>query len=121
MIRGELRSREVFRSPCIPEADRHHQLVFSRCKRNWASGITTSPRSPRVSGLLLVVGPKAAMSDYVPQEWQFALQADTTVTPILGQGDYPPVPDGLKLFHGEDFGMTYQQRHKRSRGARNPS
>jgi hypothetical protein len=29
--------------------------------------------------LVLIVGPKAAMSDYVRQEWQFALQADKAV------------------------------------------
>jgi hypothetical protein len=33
--------------------------------------------------LVLVVGPKAAVSDYVRREWQFALQADRAVTPIL--------------------------------------
>ena len=53
--------------------------------------------------LVLVVGPKAAVSDYVRQEWQFALQADKAVTPILRQGDYPLVPDELKLLHCEDF------------------
>ncbi len=53
--------------------------------------------------LVLVVGPKAAMSDSVRQEWQFALQADKAVTPILRQGDYPLVPDELKLLHCEDF------------------
>ena len=53
--------------------------------------------------LVLVVGPKAELSDYVRQEWQFALQADKAVTPILRQGDYPLVPDELKLLHCEDF------------------
>jgi TIR domain len=37
--------------------------------------------------LALVVGPKAALSDYMQQEWQFALQADKPVTSILRQGD----------------------------------
>src|SRR6266571_1166051 len=37
--------------------------------------------------LMLVVGPKAAVSDYVGQEWQFTLQADTAITPTLRQGD----------------------------------
>src|SRR5712671_6832427 len=36
--------------------------------------------------LVLVVGPKAAVSDYVRQEWQFALHADKAVTPILRLG-----------------------------------
>jgi hypothetical protein len=39
----------------------------------------------------------------VRQEWQFALHADKAVTPILRQGDYPLVPDELKLLHCEDF------------------
>ena len=43
-------------------------------------------------------------SDYVRQEWQFALrEADKVVTPILRLGDYPLVPDELKLLHCEDF------------------
>jgi hypothetical protein len=50
-----------------------------------------------------VVGPKAAVSDYVRQQWQFALQADKAVTPILQHGDYPVVPDELKLLPCEDF------------------
>ena len=39
--------------------------------------------------LVLVVGPSAALSDYMRQEWQFALQADKAVTPILLLRDYP--------------------------------
>ena len=46
--------------------------------------------------LVLVVGPKATLSDYVRQQWRFALQADKAVTPILRQGDYPLIPDELK-------------------------
>jgi NB-ARC domain/TIR domain len=54
--------------------------------------------------LLLVVGPQAVSSDYVRQEWQFAyFQADKFVTPILRRGDFPLVPDELKLLHCEDF------------------
>jgi WD40 repeat protein len=54
--------------------------------------------------LLLIVGPKAAESDYVRQEWQFAwFEADKVVTPILRQGDYDLVSDELKLLHCEDF------------------
>jgi WD40 repeat protein len=54
--------------------------------------------------LLLVVGPKAVVSDYVRQEWQFAyFQADKIVTPILRAGDFRFVPDELKLLHCEDF------------------
>ncbi len=54
--------------------------------------------------LLLVVGPKAAESLYVRQEWQFAyFEAEKIVTPILHRGDYSNVADELKLLHCEDF------------------
>ncbi len=54
--------------------------------------------------LVLVVGPKAAESLYVRQEWQFAyFEAEKIVTPILRRGDFPIVPDELKLLHCEDF------------------
>jgi hypothetical protein len=54
--------------------------------------------------LVLVVGPHAAASDYVRQEWQFAwFEADKVVTPILRLGDYPLVPAELKPLHCEDF------------------
>jgi hypothetical protein len=53
--------------------------------------------------LVLVVGPAVATSEYVRQEWQFALQHDKVVTPVLRLGDYPLVPDELRLFHAEDF------------------
>src|SRR5690348_1418632 len=53
--------------------------------------------------LVLVIGPRAVSSDYVRQEWQFALQDDKVVTPVLRLGDYPLVPDELRLLHTEDF------------------
>jgi hypothetical protein len=54
--------------------------------------------------LVLVVGPQAAESLYVRQEWQFAyFEAEKIVTPILRCGDYQHVPDELKLLHCEDF------------------
>ena len=54
--------------------------------------------------VVLVVGPKAAESLYVRQEWQFAyFEAEKIVTPILRCGDYSNVPDELKLLHCEDF------------------
>ena len=57
--------------------------------------------------MVLVVGPKAALWDYMRQECQFALQADKAVTPIQRQGDYPLVPDELKLLHfGSAGGLT---------------
>src|SRR5437762_85683 len=53
--------------------------------------------------VLLVVGPKAVASEYVRQEWQFAyFEAEKVVTPILRQGDFPLIPDELKLLHCED-------------------
>src|SRR6516164_2429324 len=53
--------------------------------------------------LVLVIGPRAATSDYVRQEWQFALEADKVVTPILRLGDYSIVPGELRGIHCEDF------------------
>ncbi|HEX5271302.1 MAG TPA: NB-ARC domain-containing protein, partial [Gemmataceae bacterium] len=53
--------------------------------------------------LVLVIGPRAVSSDYVRQEWQFALNDDKVVTPLLRLGDYPLVPDELRLLHAEDF------------------
>ena len=53
---------------------------------------------------VLIVGPQAVTSDYVRQEWQFAwFEAEKVVSPILRLGDYPLVPDELKLLHCEDF------------------
>jgi hypothetical protein len=67
--------------------------------------------------LALVVGPIAALSEYVPRRGretsgvprraQFALQADKAVTPILRQGDYPSVPDELKLLDGGISGAGF--------------
>jgi hypothetical protein len=48
--------------------------------------------------LPLVVGPKAALSDYVWQEWQFALQADTALTPILRHRSATIRPSGQQLY-----------------------
>ena len=54
--------------------------------------------------LLLVVGPQAASSEYVQQEWQFAwFEAEKVVTPILRSGDYPLAIPELALLHAEDF------------------
>jgi hypothetical protein len=53
--------------------------------------------------LLLVVGPRAVTSDYIRQEWLWALELDKAVTPILRIGDCQLVPDELKLLHCEDF------------------
>jgi hypothetical protein len=62
--------------------------------------------------LILVVGPKAATSDYVTQEWQFAyFAANKCVNPIVRLDDaqgtridgYALIPEDLKLLHAEDF------------------
>ena len=53
--------------------------------------------------LVLVVGPAAVRSDYVAQEWRWAMQFDKAVNPILRLGDFDGVPDELKLIHCEDF------------------
>ena len=54
--------------------------------------------------LVLLIGPKAVESLYVRQEWQFAyFEAEKIVTPILRRGDFPIVPDELKLLHCEDI------------------
>ncbi len=53
--------------------------------------------------VVLVVGPHAVGSDYVRQEWQFALETDRVVTPILRRGDYPLVLGELAGVHCEDF------------------
>ncbi len=57
---------------------------------------------------LLIVEPKAASSDYVRQEWQFAwfdeeFAAKKVVTPVLRSGDYPLAIPELALLHAEDF------------------
>ena len=53
--------------------------------------------------LLLVVGPQAASSEYVQQEWQFAwFEAEKVVTPILRSGDYPLAIPELALLHAEE-------------------
>src|ERR1035441_7800749 len=57
-----------------------------------------------VDRVVYVGGPKAAMSSYVREEWQFALECDhVVVTPILRLGDYEHVPGELSLLHCEDF------------------
>ncbi len=57
-----------------------------------------------VDRVVYVGGPKAAMSAYVREEWQFALECDhVVVTPILRLGDYENMPGELSLLHCEDF------------------
>lgn len=52
---------------------------------------------------LLVLGPEATLSDYVVAEWQHAVNYGKAINPILRLGDFPLVPDELKLHHVEDF------------------
>ena len=57
-----------------------------------------------VDRVVYVSGPKAALSAYVREEWQFALECDhVVVTPILRLGDYEHVPGELSLLHCGDF------------------
>jgi len=63
--------------------------------------------------VVLVVGPHAVTSDYVNQEWQWALEMGKCINPIIrlngqqeggGQIDgYAILPEQLKLVHAEDF------------------
>ncbi|MBI5605952.1 MAG: TIR domain-containing protein [Deltaproteobacteria bacterium] len=53
--------------------------------------------------IVLVVGPKAAHSDYVRQEWRWGLELDKPVIPILLRGDYQDIPGELGLLHCDDF------------------
>ena len=53
--------------------------------------------------LVYVAGPQAAVSEYVREEWQFALALDRCVVPVLRKGDYTVVPGELSLLHCEDF------------------
>ncbi|MBF0217153.1 MAG: TIR domain-containing protein [Candidatus Omnitrophica bacterium] len=63
--------------------------------------------------LLLVVGPKAVESDYVEQEWRWALLQDKCLNPILRLNGraadksvidgYKLIPEELVILHSEDF------------------
>ncbi len=53
--------------------------------------------------LVLVFGPGALNSDYVEAEWRHALEMGKPVNPVLRLGDYPDIPDELKLLDAPDF------------------
>ena len=54
--------------------------------------------------LILVAGPKAALSDYVRQEWRWAFELDKIVVPILRLGNVEEhLPGELSLLHCDDF------------------
>jgi len=52
---------------------------------------------------VLVVGPKAAESEYVIQEWRYAYEMDKPVKCVLRLGEESLVPDELKLIDYSDF------------------
>ena len=57
-----------------------------------------------VARVVYVGGPRAAISPYVREEWQFVLECDhVVVTPILRLGGYENLPGELSLLHCEDF------------------
>ena len=95
------------RCPAVPgpHGQRFRGLVWPRGDAIARADVPpgNSGHRRRTQAVSAGVGPKAAVSDYVRQEWQFALQADKAVTPVPQLGDYPLVPDELKLLHGEEF------------------
>ncbi len=65
--------------------------------------------------LILVVGPKAAVSPSVRQEWQWALALDKPVIPILRKGDCALLPGELSVFQCDDFRDDTQYRAQLAR------
>ena len=53
--------------------------------------------------LILVVGPAAATSDYVRQEWLFASEFGKLINPVLRLGDFDRLPSELLLLDTRDF------------------
>ena len=53
--------------------------------------------------LILVVGPAAATSDYVRQEWLFASEFGKLINPVLRLGDFDLLPSELLLLDTRDF------------------
>lgn len=54
------------------------------------------------SRLVLVLGPKAAESEYVQAEWRLAMERCTPVVPILRRGEYGLLPPELARLHCVD-------------------
>src|SRR5450631_503304 len=80
--------------PATSFAARLHRDLTARGFEVWFDRVSMPSRSltfhqeiiVAIAGrdrLVLVVGSKTAESPYVRQEWEFALQADKAVTPIL--------------------------------------
>ncbi|MEI7939223.1 MAG: NB-ARC domain-containing protein, partial [Verrucomicrobiota bacterium] len=79
------------------------ESLMSRGSSSFHQEIKDAIRT-EVDRVVYVGGPKAAISAYVRQEWQFALECDhVVVTPILRLGEYDNVPGELSLLHCEDF------------------
>jgi hypothetical protein len=53
--------------------------------------------------LVLVFGPGALNSEYVEAQWRHALEMGRPVNPVLWLGDYPDMPDELKLLDALDL------------------
>ena len=53
--------------------------------------------------MVYISGRMATISDYVREEWKFALECDKTVIPILRLGSQDDVPGELSLFQSIDF------------------
>src|SRR6266850_624135 len=53
--------------------------------------------------LIYIAGPSAAVSDYVREEWEFALECDKAVIPTLRKGDFDDIPGYLRFIHCDDF------------------
>ncbi|MFH1197783.1 MAG: NB-ARC domain-containing protein [bacterium] len=56
-----------------------------------------------IDRLIYIAGPKAAISEYVREEWKCALECDKHVIPILRLGDYSNLPGELCMLHCDDF------------------
>jgi len=69
--------------------------------------------------LVLVVGPAAVVSDYVEAEWREALELGKPVNPVLRLGDYPLLPDELRLLDTRAGRLVRPGRHARP-SARSP-
>jgi WD40 repeat protein len=56
-----------------------------------------------IDRFILVIGPRAAESEYVRFEWRLAEEQCTVVVPILRLGDYSLVPKPFAKLHAIDF------------------
>lgn len=62
--------------------------------------------------MVYISGRMATISDYVREEWKFALECDKTVIPILRLGSQDDVPGELSLFQSIDFRDDLQYEEK---------